>query len=115
MLGVQPMSGVHPSSYALTPGTALVLLNGIVLGVHTQPHDFMRGFRLARRNGLLSEFASIVFMSDSIQISVDGGRLCRPLVICERGCPKLTQDHVNVRAGHPITAAPTCMSPSRAA
>eukprot|EP00892_Ulva_mutabilis_P000434 jgi/Ulvmu1/10391/UM061_0075.1 len=100
MLGVQPMSGVHPGSSAHTPGAALVLLNGAVLGVHTQPHAFVDGFRLARRHGLLSEFASIVFMTDTIQISVDGGRLCRPLVICRNGRPCLTQDHVHrVKAG----------------
>lgn len=117
MLGVQPMAAVHPGSFARTIGTALVLLNGTVLGVHSRPHAFVAGFRLARRRGLLSEFASIVFMQDSIQISVDGGRLCRPLVICSNGQPRLTQEHVNVRPralpnGHPRLACAACMRTS---
>lgn len=106
MLGVQPMAAVHPGSFSRTVGTALVLLNGNVLGVHSRPHAFVDGFRLARRRGLLSEFASIVFMQDSIQISVDGGRLCRPLVICSNGRPRLTQDHVDVRP--PSSASIPC-------
>lgn len=97
MLGVQPISSLHPSSVAYAGGAAVVLLNGEILGAHLQAAHFVKQFRAARRRGLLSEFSSILLMGDCVQISVDGGRLCRPLVICRDGRPLLQQQHVLVR------------------
>jgi DNA-directed RNA polymerase beta subunit len=107
MLGVQPIASLHPSSIASCPGAAVVLLNGEVLGAHLQPRVFVQRFRLARRSGLLSEFASIVLLGDCVQISVDGGRLCRPLVLCRGGRPLLSQQHVQVRT-HMHARLPGC-------
>ena len=99
-LGVQPIASLHPSSVAYTNGAAVVMLNGEVLGAHLHAAAFVEQFRAERRRGIVSEFASILLMGDCVQISVDGGRLCRPLIICRAGRPLLRQQHVTVRP-HP--------------
>jgi DNA-directed RNA polymerase III subunit RPC2 len=98
ILGVQPTSCLHPTAFLTSSGTAIVMLNGSALGSHSSPHCFVDTFRLARRSGIVSSFASIFFMQDTVQIAVDGGRLCRPLVVCDHGVPRLKQRHVEVGA-----------------
>eukprot|EP01114_Cavostelium_apophysatum_P020204 TRINITY_DN6708_c0_g1_i4.p1 TRINITY_DN6708_c0_g1~~TRINITY_DN6708_c0_g1_i4.p1 ORF type:complete len:1163 (+),score=317.41 TRINITY_DN6708_c0_g1_i4:32-3520(+) len=74
----------------------LVFLNGHILGIHKEPHRFLRNFRLMRRCGRIGEFVSI-FIHDairSVHIASDGGRVCRPLIIVEHGKPKVTTKHV---------------------
>ena len=36
-------------------------------------------------------------LSLDMQIACDGGRLCRPLILCNDGAPRLTEEHVQVR------------------
>lgn len=96
-LGVQPIASLHPMSVAYTTGAAVVMLNGEVLGAHLRAAAFVEQFRTARRQGMVSEFASILLMGDCVQISVDGGRLCRPVIICRAGRPLLRQQHITVR------------------
>lgn len=31
---------------------------------------------------------------DACYVSCDGGRVCRPLIICDAGVPRVTQDHI---------------------
>ena len=74
----------------------LIFLNGQPVGVHKQPHKFVRNFRLLRKRGRVQEFVSI-YMNDQqncIYIASDGGRLVRPLIIVEKGKPKLEQKHI---------------------
>lgn len=69
----------------------LIFLNGQPIGVHKQPHKFVRNFRLLRKRGRIQEFVSI-YVNDhqnSINIASDGGRLVRPLIMVEKGRPKL--------------------------
>lgn len=40
-------------------GSALVFLNGNILGVHRRPKAFVRAFREMRRRGKLGEFVSV--------------------------------------------------------
>eukprot|EP00956_Cyclotella_meneghiniana_P004820 scaffold5975_cov64-Cyclotella_meneghiniana.AAC.8 len=76
----------------------LVLLNGIILGVHTRPHWLVKSLRLLRRKGQMGEFVS-VYLHDgqkAVHIATDGGRVCRPLIIVNEitSLPRLKQVHV---------------------
>lgn len=77
--------------------TFLVFLNGVLQGIHTQPHSFVKSIRFLRQKGRISEFISIFSHNEqqSIFISTDGGRLCRPLIIVENGIPRLKQEHIS--------------------
>jgi DNA-directed RNA polymerase III subunit RPC2 len=81
-----------------SPYTYLVFLNGVILGVHTQPAEFVRQLRALRRAGKISEFVSCFVQEDqkSINIASDGGRLCRPLIIVDEktGVPRVTSHHI---------------------
>ena len=70
-----------------------VSLNGSILGVHRDPERLVRGFRAARRAGGIGGFVSIYRQADAVSIASDGGRVCRPLIICENGAPKVTAEH----------------------
>jgi len=79
-------------------GAYLVLLNGLILGVHTNPHKFVRELRTMRRQGMAGEFVS-VYSHDghrAVYIATDGGRVCRPLIIVdeETGLPVMKQFHL---------------------
>lgn len=76
----------------------LVLLNGIILGVHTRPHWLVKSLRLLRRKGQMGEFVSL-YLHDgqkAVHIATDGGRVCRPLIIVNEATslPRLKQVHV---------------------
>lgn len=75
-------------------GRALVLLNGTILGVHARPKRLLSTLRQLRRAGYIGEFVSVHRQADAISIACDGGRVCRPLIICDRGVPRLTQHHI---------------------
>lgn len=72
----------------------LVFLNGVILGVHRRPKKFIRQFRDLRRHGRCGEFVSISLHQDRILISCDGGRVCRPLIICDKGKPRVQSHHL---------------------
>ena len=79
----------HPNSY-------VVMLNGSILGITTQPFVLSRKLRKLRRRSFIAEFVS-VFADETkrtVSIATDGGRVCRPLIIVEKGVPKLTSRHV---------------------
>lgn len=73
-----------------------VFLNGRILGVHRDPTRFARDFRRLRRSGQLPTFVSIVEheAQRAVNISTDGGRVCRPLIVAERGRPRVTAKHL---------------------
>eukprot|EP00761_Pharyngomonas_kirbyi_P008910 gb/GECH01008922.1/.p1 GENE.gb/GECH01008922.1/~~gb/GECH01008922.1/.p1 ORF type:complete len:872 (+),score=136.92 gb/GECH01008922.1/:1-2616(+) len=76
--------------------TYVVFLNGLILGVHRFPTKFVRYFRQMRRAGRVREFVS-VYKNDehrSVYIASDGGRVCRPLIIVERGRSRVKQRHM---------------------
>ncbi|EKU19986.1 DNA-directed RNA polymerase III subunit RPC2 [Nannochloropsis gaditana CCMP526] len=70
----------------------LVFLNGLIVGCHSRPLRFVRLLRLLRRKGLVAEFVSVCLheVQRAIYIATDGGRVCRPLLVCEKGVPRLT-------------------------
>ena len=79
-------------------GSYLVFLNGLILGVHTRPHEFVQNLRTMRRQGLAGEFVSVYLHEGqrAVHIATDGGRVCRPLIIVdeETSLPKLKQIHI---------------------
>ena len=72
---------------------AIVSLNGSILGVHRAPEKLVRGFRAARRAGGIGGFVSVYRQAGAVHIASDGGRVCRPLIVCEGGAPKVTAEH----------------------
>lgn len=81
------------------PASYIVFLNGLILGVHRQPHVFCARLRTLRRHGCIGEFVS-VYINEShrtVHIATDGGRVCRPLIICDglTGKPLLTSQHMH--------------------
>ena len=73
--------------------TALVFLNGHVLGTHAQPERLASSLRALRRCGRLGEFVSVHTVPQRCYISSDGGRVCRPLIVVKHGQPLVTQAH----------------------
>jgi len=73
-----------------------VFLNGNILGVIKNYARLVRLFRMARRNGFVDGFVSIYthMKSRCVYISADGGRLCRPYIIVEKGEPRVTKKHI---------------------
>ncbi len=76
----------------------IVFLNGNILGVVRNYRRLIRMFRLMRRSGRLSEFVSICPNQHQrcVYIASDGGRVCRPYIIVEKGRPKVTDDHIKM-------------------
>ncbi|KAG1056962.1 hypothetical protein G6F43_001183 [Rhizopus delemar] len=79
------------------PNTFIVLLNGVILGITRRVQHFVRSFRRFRRAGRISEFVSVFvnIHQKTVNLSSDGGRICRPLIIVENGVPAVKQHHIN--------------------
>ena len=94
-LGLEDVNTISGESIYVE-NTWIVFLNGTILGITKSRDVFLQRFRKIRRMGKISEFVSINKQEkhQSIQISCDGGRVCRPLLIVENGVPKITDQHV---------------------
>ncbi|TVU33733.1 hypothetical protein EJB05_25566, partial [Eragrostis curvula] len=78
------------------PGSYLVMLNGSILGKHSEPQKFADDLRMLRRSGNIGEFVSI-FINDKqhcIHIASDSGRVCRPLIIADKGISMVKENHM---------------------
>ncbi len=71
-----------------------VFLNEVFIGTCLDGAKYTQAFRKARRAGKIDDCLNIRFNKDSRIINIEGspGRVVRPLVICENGKSKLTQD-----------------------
>ncbi|KFK41869.1 hypothetical protein AALP_AA2G181600 [Arabis alpina] len=79
-----------------TPDSFLVILNGLILGKHRRPQYFANSLRRLRRGGKIGEFVS-VFVNEKqhcVYVASDGGRVCRPLVIADKGVSRVKQHHM---------------------
>jgi DNA-directed RNA polymerase beta subunit len=74
----------------------VVFINGLVLGIHSQPYVFVSELRSLRRSGRLGEFVAIHIDEKQrcIYISADSGRVCRPLIIVKNGLPLISTRHI---------------------
>ncbi|XP_058188586.1 DNA-directed RNA polymerase III subunit 2 [Rhododendron vialii] len=79
-----------------TQDSYLILLNGLILGKHRRPQRFANAMRKLRRAGKVGEFVS-VFVNEKqrcVYIASDGGRVCRPLVIADKGVSRIKEHHM---------------------
>lgn len=79
-----------------TPDSFLIMLNGLILGKHRMPQRFANNMRKLRRAGKIGEFVS-VFVNEKhrcVYIASDGGRVCRPLVIADKGVSRIKEHHM---------------------
>ncbi|XP_071901923.1 DNA-directed RNA polymerase III subunit 2-like isoform X1 [Coffea arabica] len=78
------------------PNSFLIILNGLILGKHRKPQRFASAMRKLRRAGKIGEFVSI-FVNEKqhcVYIASDGGRVCRPLVIADKGVSRIKEHHM---------------------
>ncbi|PWA50905.1 nuclear RNA polymerase C2 [Artemisia annua] len=92
VLGMEQLSGEdlhNPSSY-------LILLNGSIIGKHNRAQKFVTVMRKLRRAGKIGEFVSIHIDEKQlcVYIASDGGRICRPLVIADKGVSRIKEYHM---------------------
>ncbi|KAI9883847.1 MAG: DNA-directed RNA polymerase III subunit [Watsoniomyces obsoletus] len=83
-------------------GTYLILINGTPFALTRHPARFVRNFRALRRMGRISAFVSIFINHhhNAVHIATDEGRICRPLIIVERGKSQVKVKHLaSLRAG----------------
>jgi len=89
-------SGGEPPDIMLE-GTK-VFLNGRPIGYHPDGAELARKLREMRRRGELSFEVSVSHRQDEyineLYINTDADRLMRPVIVVERGKPKLTKEHV---------------------
>lgn len=73
-------------------GAYIIFINGTPAALTRQPKQFLLGFRRFRRMGRISEFISIFINHhhNGVHIATDEGRVCRPLVVVEKGKSKVT-------------------------
>jgi len=73
-----------------------VFVNGDPIGVTRYPEDITKGLRLLRRRGNLNPEVSISFdpQQGEIRVLTEAGRICRPLLIVEKGRVLLRKSHM---------------------
>ncbi|KAL9609737.1 MAG: hypothetical protein Q9167_005526 [Letrouitia subvulpina] len=74
-------------------GAYMVFVNGTPTALTSHPKRFVNDFRKFRRQGRISEFISISINHHyhAVMLASDEGRICRPLIIVEKGKSNLTR------------------------
>jgi len=74
----------------------VVFVNGTLVGITKYHEQLISKFKLLRRKGYINRFVSICLQErhKCIQISCDGGRLCRPCIIVENGKSAVMREHI---------------------
>lgn len=83
-------------------GAYIIFINGTPIALTQSPKFFLNSFRSLRRTGRISEFISIFINHhhSAVHIATDEGRICRPLIIVEKGKSKVTARHLKqLRSG----------------
>ncbi|KAI9815704.1 MAG: DNA-directed RNA polymerase III core subunit ret1 [Pycnora praestabilis] len=73
-------------------GAYIIFINGTPIALTRQPKQFLNGFRKLRRMGRISEFVSIYINHhhNAVHVATDEGRICRPLIVVEKGKSRVT-------------------------
>ena len=73
-------------------GAHIIFINGTPCALTTEPRQFITRFKTIRRKGQISEFVSVSLNGhhSAVHIATDEGRICRPLIIVEKGKSKVT-------------------------
>ena len=93
-LGVEDVHLFSPDDlHDAQNGAYYVALNGLIIGVHTRPHKLLETIRALRRRGIVGKFVSVQLhpTQRALHIATDSGRVCRPLIVVDRGKLLLTQ------------------------
>jgi DNA-directed RNA polymerase subunit B' len=71
-----------------------VYFNGTFMGTTKNPESFVNDIRKKRRHGIISDQLNIIHHREfnEIRVNTDSGRARRPLIVVEKGKPKLTKD-----------------------
>jgi DNA-directed RNA polymerase III subunit RPC2 len=95
MLGVEDVT-LSTGAEMFEHNNFVVHVNGLIVGLTRSPLRFVANLRKLRRAGRISEFVSVYINHHhrAVYIACDGGRICRPLIIVERGQPLVTADHI---------------------
>lgn len=91
ILGAQDVHTVNGKDmYA--EGAHMIFINGTPIALTHHPRQFITHFRRLRRSGRVSEFVSISLNGhqNAVHIASDEGRICRPLIVVEKGRSKVT-------------------------
>lgn len=83
-------------------GAYIIFINGTPFALTRQPNFFLKSFRSLRRIGRISVFVSIFINHhhNAVHIATDEGRICRPLIVVEKGKSKVGVRHLrSLRAG----------------
>lgn len=95
MLGAQDIASVNGKDLH-REGSYIVLLNGTPVAWTKFPKQFLNNFRNLRRMGRVSEFVSVFINHhhNAVHIATDEGRICRPLIVVEKGRSRVTTRHL---------------------
>ena len=91
VLGAQDVHTINGKDmYA--KGAHLILINGTPAALTAECRKFIKNFRRLRRTGRVSGFVSVSLNGhqNAVNIATDEGRICRPLIIVEKGKSKVT-------------------------
>ncbi|PHU06113.1 hypothetical protein BC332_26935 [Capsicum chinense] len=94
-LGVEDLELLSAEELHL-PSSYLIVLNGLMLSKHKSPQRFANAMRNLRRAGKIREFVSIFVNKKQhcVYIASDGGHVCHPLVIADRGVSRIKELHM---------------------
>ena len=92
-LGLRPIEELHDTE---AKAGFRVFLNGKLIGVHDNPHEFVQQIRQKRRRNEIDHEVNVANYDDigEIQINCDAGRARRPAIIVEKGKLKLKAEHL---------------------
>ena len=86
VLGAEDIASVSGQEI-YKPGAYIIFINGTPVALTKQPKAFLNSFRRLRRMGRVSVFVSIYINHhhNAVHIATDEGRICRPLIVVEKG------------------------------
>ena len=96
-MGVTP---VYEANETLKRFGTKVFVDGNIVGYCTSPEKLTEDFRQKRRTGEISTEVNVAYFSkvhgerEEIYVNCDEGRVRRPLIIVEKGVPKLKPEHI---------------------
>jgi len=96
-MGVIP---VYEANETLKRSGAKVFVDGNIIGYCNTPEELTWESRERRRRGEISTEVNIAYFSkihgerDEVYVNCDEGRVRRPLIIVEKGVPKLQPEHI---------------------
>ena len=95
LLGAQDITAQNGADL-FRSGSYAVFVNGTPIALTRDPKELLNNFRCLRRKGRISEFVSIFINHHhaAVHIATDEGRICRPVIIVEKGKSKVTSRHL---------------------